>query len=385
MKLHDTIAAIATPVGSGGIAILRISGKDAQTILAKVGTAKNKKPVSLWESHKLTLCHIHPENREDQPLDQALAVIMRAPHSYTGEDVAEIHCHGGFFAANQILKHLLNAGARLAEPGEFTRRAFLNGKTSLNEAEAVMDLIDASSDLGLTNAARALNGALSAQLTALRERIMALTAHISAAADYPEEVDPPTREETAAQLRYHLDYWISCGEIQTEGDSYTFSGGSRTGQAAPHTHRPIHKAAELKKPSYTMAEIDAVAAKNKAISGMFYQAETILQKVLTQSDMELLYSFVDWLGLPVEVIVMLLSYAAKRGKCGRRYLEKMAMDWADRGIDTFEAAESYVMELEAYHSAEQKVRRVLGIHDRALTPTEKKYIKTCQASFMKIE
>lgn len=181
---------------------------------------------------------------------------------------------------------------------------------------------------------------------------------------------------TAAQLRYHLDYWISCGEIQTEGDSYTFSGGSRTGQAAPHTHRPIHKAAEPKKPSYTMAEIDAVAAKNKTISGMFYQAETILQKVLTQSDMELLYSFVDWLGLPVEVIVMLLSYAAKRGKCGRRYLEKMAMDWADRGIDTFEAAESYVMELEAYDSAEQKVRRVLGIHDRALTPTEKKYIKS---------
>lgn len=201
MKLHDTIAAIATPVGSGGIAILRISGKDAQTILAKVGTAKNKKPVSLWESHKLTLCHIHPENRADQPLDQALAVIMRAPHSYTGEDVAEIHCHGGFFAANQILKHLLDAGARLAEPGEFTRRAFLNGKTSLNEAEAVMDLIDASSDLGLTNAARSLNGALSAQLTALREGVMALTAHISATADYPEEVEPPTREETAAQLR----------------------------------------------------------------------------------------------------------------------------------------------------------------------------------------
>ena len=178
---------------------------------------------------------------------------------------------------------------------------------------------------------------------------------------------------SAAQLRYHLDYWISCGEIQKEGDGYAFPGGSR---AASRTHRQSPKAAEPKKPSYTMAEIDAVAAKNKAISGMFYQAETILQKVLTQSDMELLYSFVDWLGLPVEVIIMLLSYAAKRGKCGRRYLEKMAIDWADRGIDTFEAAESYVMELEAYDSAEQKVRRVLGIHDRALTPTEKKYIKS---------
>lgn len=185
---------------------------------------------------------------------------------------------------------------------------------------------------------------------------------------------------SAAQLRYHLDYWISCGEIQKEGDGYAFLSDSRAGRAAPRTHRQTPKAAEPKKPSYTMAEIDAVAAKNKSISGMFYQAETILQKVLTQSDMELLYSFVDWLGLPVEVIVMLLSYAAKRGKCGRRYLEKMAMDWADRGIDTFEAAESYVMELEAYHSAEQKVRRVLGIHNRALTPTEKKYIKSWLAN-----
>ena len=200
MKLHDTITAIATPIGTGGIAILRISGKDAVSVASRVLTSQKQGAVSNWESHKLVLCRAHRAEDAEHSLDQVLAVVMKAPRSYTGEDVVEIHCHGGFLVADRILKELLVAGARLAEGGEFTRRAFLNGKTGLDEAEAVMDVIDAKSELGLENAARSLSGGLKEKINGLREQVMALTSHISAAADYPEEVDAPSREETGESL-----------------------------------------------------------------------------------------------------------------------------------------------------------------------------------------
>lgn len=206
MKLHDTITAIATPIGTGGIAILRISGKDAALVANRVLTSQKQGEVSGWESHKLVLCRAHRADDEEHCLDQVLAVVMKAPRSYTGEDVVEIHCHGGFLVADRILKELLVAGARLAEGGEFTRRAFLNGKTGLDEAEAVMDVIDARSELGLENAARSLSGGLKEKINALREQVMGITSHISAAADYPEEVEAPSREETEASL----------GKLETE-------------------------------------------------------------------------------------------------------------------------------------------------------------------------
>lgn len=172
-----------------------------------------------------------------------------------------------------------------------------------------------------------------------------------------------------------LDFWVSRGELRKTKTGYCFPKDEET-SASKKTAKPEPPALRRQtRPSYTMAEIDTVAAKNKAVSGLFYQAETVLQKVLTQSDMEMLYSFVDWLGLPVEVITMLLSYGAKRGKTGRRYLETVAIDWAERGIDTFEAAEAHVMELEERDSIERKICGFLGIYDRALTATEKKYIK----------
>ena len=114
--------------------------------------------------------------------------------------------------------------------------------------------------------------------------------------------------------------------------------------------------------------------KNQVLSGMFYQAESILGHMLSGNEIELLYSFYDWLGLPCEVIVMLLSYAAKQGKVGKRYLETVAIDWADKGIDTFDKAEEYITQLEEIGSNEHKIRTILGIYDRALTQTEKKYI-----------
>lgn len=189
----------------------------------------------------------------------------------------------------------------------------------------------------------------------------------------------PAAEQIARELDislehagFVLDFWVSRGELCRKKSGYEFPEEKGSGKKKEEKPTPLKRQS---RPSYTMAEIDGVAAKNKAISGLFYQAETVLQKVLTQSDMEMLYSFVDWLGLPVEVVTMLLSYGVKKGKTGRRYLETVAMDWAERGIDTFEAAEAHVMELEERDSIERKICGMLGIFDRALTATEKKYIK----------
>lgn len=183
---------------------------------------------------------------------------------------------------------------------------------------------------------------------------------------------------SAAKVRFILDFWVSCGELLKESGSYRFPNGSENKSRNTETKKQsaAPKSSRISRPSYSMAEINATAAANSSISGLFYQAETVMNKILTPSDMEMLYSFVDWLGLPVEVITMLLSYASKRGKTGRRYLETLAIDWSERGIDTFEAAEAHVRTLEAADSAERKVRSILGIYDRALTSYEKKFINT---------
>lgn len=197
MKLNDTIAAIATPRGSGGIAIIRVSGPDTEAAVAKLAVPYGNKKITELESHKLTLCRIYDGSEASYLIDEALVCVMRAPKSYTGETVAEINCHGGYLAADRILRALLNCGVRLAEAGEFTRRAFVNGKTSLCEAEAVVDLMNATSDSGLHNAAVSLTGKLGEKIDGLREKVLALASHISAAADYPDEVDPPERDELA--------------------------------------------------------------------------------------------------------------------------------------------------------------------------------------------
>ncbi len=182
----------------------------------------------------------------------------------------------------------------------------------------------------------------------------------------------PSAEEISKALdisqgkaEFILEYWSGRGEIFDDTEEAS---------AKPSDAQKM-KRLKGTKPSYSQAEINAVATANKMISGLFYQAETVLNKVLTASDMEMLFSFHDWLGLPPEVIMMLLSYAAKRGKTTKRYLETIAIDWADKGIDTFDAAEEYVTELEAADSAEREVCGILGIYNRALTATEKKYIK----------
>ena len=171
-----------------------------------------------------------------------------------------------------------------------------------------------------------------------------------------------------------LEFWAAAGYLTYEDNSYTFIDVKK---AAPKkASKAETKKANLRmRPSYSASEIDAAASINDRIDYMFKQAETTLGRLLSTNDLELLYSFVDWLGLDVEVVIMLLSYASKLGKTDKRYLETLAIDWAEREINTYEAAESFIKEMEELHSYERSIRSVLGIYDRALSQTEKKYIK----------
>jgi tRNA modification GTPase len=185
MYEEDTIAAIATPPGEGGIAIIRISGVGAENIATKIFARAHGKNGRL-ASHRLYHGAIH-DPKTNGKVDEVLLTIMRKPRSYTGEDVVEIHCHGGAFLVRKILGLALSQGARQAEPGEFTKRAFLNGKMDLSQAEAVLDLIrartDKAADLALTQSA----GELSKWVHDLREELLDIMVQVEAAIDFPEE------------------------------------------------------------------------------------------------------------------------------------------------------------------------------------------------------
>ncbi|MFZ7133501.1 MAG: tRNA uridine-5-carboxymethylaminomethyl(34) synthesis GTPase MnmE [Eubacteriales bacterium] len=181
---EDTIAAISTPVGFSGIGIVRISGKDAFVIIEKLFHSKyNKEDINV--DRKLYYGHIiHPQN--NTVIDEVLVSRMSKPNTYTKENVVEINCHGGMISVKKILNLLIENGARLAEPGEFTKRAFLNGRIDLTQAEAVMDIINAKTDQSLELSMRQLRGGISQQISKLRNHIVEMLAHIEASIDYPE-------------------------------------------------------------------------------------------------------------------------------------------------------------------------------------------------------
>src|SRR5262245_35990455 len=185
MYERDTIAAIATPPGEGAIAIIRISGDDAEKIATKLFVRRENKPGRL-ASHKLYHGSIR-DPRTERLLDEVLLTIMRAPRSYTGEDVVEVHCHGGAFLSRQILGAILAQGARQAEAGEFTKRAFLNGKLDLARSEAVLDLIRARTTKGAELALNQASGSLSRHVDALRQELLDILVQVEAAIDFPDE------------------------------------------------------------------------------------------------------------------------------------------------------------------------------------------------------
>jgi tRNA modification GTPase len=198
--LDDTIAAIATPIGEGGLAVIRLSGKDTLAIADKIFSPAGKSSAKPSAATTHTI-HYGKIVHEGKVIDEVLLAILRSPRTFTREDTVEISCHGGILPAKLVLETALAAGARLAEPGEFTKRAFLNGRIDLAQAEAVADLIHARTELALAAANEQLAGRLSKKINQVRDDLMHALAHVEAHIDFPEEdIAPDTMEKLLNRL-----------------------------------------------------------------------------------------------------------------------------------------------------------------------------------------
>lgn len=185
-NLEDTIAAISTPIGEGGIGIVRLSGKDAIPIADKIFFSPKGRKLKDAKSHTVVYGFVI-DPAKNEKIDEVLVTVMKSPKTYTREDVVEINCHGGMLPLRTTLQLLLREGARLAEPGEFTKRAFLNGRIDLSQAEAVIDVIRAKTEQAERFAFRQLEGRLSAKITDMRDKVTKLCIHIEAYIDFPED------------------------------------------------------------------------------------------------------------------------------------------------------------------------------------------------------
>jgi len=215
--LDDTIAAIATPLGEGGLAVVRVSGPQALAVADKsfLPVGKNSLKPSAATTHTI---HYGKIVRHGRSVDEVLLAVMRAPHTFTCEDTAEITCHGGILPAKLVLDTLLENGARLAEPGEFTRRAFLNGRIDLAQAEAVADLIHSRTELALAAANEQLAGKLSQRINALRDEMMQTLAHVEAHLDFPDEdISPDTKAQLIARLERGVTFMDELLRTANEG------------------------------------------------------------------------------------------------------------------------------------------------------------------------
>lgn len=186
MYTTDTIAAVATALSNSGISIIRISGEEAIAVVDRIFMTKGKRHIlGRVQSHTMHYGFIY---RGEEPVDEVMVCVMKSPRSYTAEDTVEINCHGGVLVTNSILELVIENGARLAQPGEFTKRAFLNGRIDLSRAEAVMDMIQSSSELALKSSFSQLNGSVSSIIKGLREKILYEIAFIESALDDPEHI-----------------------------------------------------------------------------------------------------------------------------------------------------------------------------------------------------
>lgn len=198
MKITDTIAAISSAAGNSGIGIIRVSGDEAIEVVDKIFRPANKnKKLANVESHTVHYGHIMDG---DKTLDQVLVIVMKNPHSYTGEDTVEIDCHGGMLILKKVLDLVLKNGARTAEPGEFTKRAFLNGRIDLSQAEAVMDLINSKNDFALNSSIEQLKGGVSDAIKDIRKDIIYHIAFIESALDDPEHISLDGYDEEITEM-----------------------------------------------------------------------------------------------------------------------------------------------------------------------------------------
>ncbi|MCY4554457.1 MAG: tRNA uridine-5-carboxymethylaminomethyl(34) synthesis GTPase MnmE [Candidatus Poribacteria bacterium] len=239
MKFHDTIAAIATARGEAGIGIVRVSGALALTIAAEVfRSPRNVSPTQL-PTHTLTYGHVVDATESDEIIDEVLLGIMHAPKTYTGEDIVEFNCHGGTIPLTAVLDVVVKNGARIAEPGEFTKRAFLNGRLDLAQAEAVAELIASKTDLSRKIAVEALAGKLSDTVNGLNDRLATLLAEIEASIDFPEEdldfMKVETQLETARTVQTDLTTLLETaaeGRLITEGVNVAILGKPNVGKSS---------------------------------------------------------------------------------------------------------------------------------------------------------
>ena len=233
---EDTIAAISTPFGESGIGIVRMSGPLAEPIAKKLFKPKKDQPCFI--SHHFHYGEIiDPQN--GRPIDEVLIVLMKSPKTYTREDMVEIHCHGGYLILQRVLELVLKQGARMAEPGEFTKRAFLNGRIDLTQAEAVIALITAKTMASLEIANQQLRGVLYREMTSLKEDLVEQLALIEAHIDFPEEeIDPISLGKMRQDLKrmiHQIEGWIASfeeGKIFREGISCAIIGKTNVGKSS---------------------------------------------------------------------------------------------------------------------------------------------------------
>lgn len=231
----DTIAAVSTPPGEGGIGIVRVSGPEAVTVVKRVFVSSRGRDIASGEREVY-----HGEVRDgDGVFDEVLVHVMRAPHTYTREDVVEVNCHGGAGSVQAVLELLLREGARLADPGEFTRRAFLNGRIDLVQAEAVIDRIRARTQAGLRAASAAGRGTLSKSIHAIRDALVVAKSHIEAAIDFPDQdlpdlITPELRESifSARDQMRDLLSTADAGRLLREGAAIAITGRPNVGKSS---------------------------------------------------------------------------------------------------------------------------------------------------------
>lgn len=232
----DTIAAIATAMASAGIGIIRISGEEAVTIADQIFLMKNGKKLSEMPTHTIHYGHIHDG---DEVIDEVMVLLMRGPKSYTREDTIEIDCHGGIYVMKRILETVIKFGARPAEPGEFTKRAFLNGRIDLSQAESVIDVIQAKNEFALQSSMKQLSGSVSCAIKEIREKILHEIAFIESALDDPEHISlegyPQSLMGVVEALTVKIEKLISTsdnGRILKEGINTVIIGKPNAGKSS---------------------------------------------------------------------------------------------------------------------------------------------------------
>ncbi len=235
--LTNTIAAIATPLATGGVSMIRISGDQAIAVAQKIFCPLQPK-ISLEQLQGYQAAYGNILNESGQLLDDGVVLVFRAPRSYTGEDVVEISCHGGVYITREILRAILKSGARMAEPGEFSKRAFLNGKMNLTQAESIMDFIQSQNAQALKSARSQMDGALFQKISAVKQTLLQISAHLAAWVDYPEEDIEEIEQQrlldslsTAAQEMERLIATFDTGKILREGIGTAIVGKPNVGKS----------------------------------------------------------------------------------------------------------------------------------------------------------